>query len=41
MALDLQDLRKHFGRKYNKGSLEAIEYAKTLPEYAKKRVGPR
>jgi hypothetical protein len=35
MAKDIMDVRKNFGRKYNNGSLEMIDYAKTLPEYAK------
>lgn len=35
MVLDIIDIRQNFGRKYNKGMLEAIRYAKTLPEFAK------
>ena len=31
MVLDIIDIRKQFGTKYNKGMLEAIRYAKTLP----------
>ena len=37
MLLDIIDIKKNFGRKYNKGMLEAIRYAKTLPEFTKKR----
>ncbi|MGF1751958.1 hypothetical protein, partial [Vibrio cionasavignyae] len=33
LAKDIHDLRANFGRKYNKGSLEAIEYSKTLKEF--------
>jgi RHS repeat-associated protein len=35
LAQDVQDLRSQFGSRYNRGSLEAIEYSKTLPEFAK------
>ena len=35
MVLDIIDIRKQFGTKYNKGMLEAIRYAKTLPQFAK------
>lgn len=35
MVLDIIDIRQNFGRKYNKGMLEAIRYAETLPEFAK------
>ena len=35
MVLDIINIRENFGRKYNKGMLEAIKYAKTLPEFAK------
>jgi RHS repeat-associated protein len=42
LAKDVRDLRKLFGSKYRRGSLEAIEYAKTLPEFKKKiRRKPR
>lgn len=34
-GLDIIDIRQNFGRKYNAGILEAIRYAKTLPEFAK------
>ena len=37
MFLDIQDIRSKFGGKYRKGTLEAIKYAKSLPEYQKKR----
>ena len=36
MVLDIIDIRKNFGTKYNEGLLEAIKYAKTLPEFQKK-----
>ncbi|WP_304608632.1 RHS repeat-associated core domain-containing protein [Hyalangium versicolor] len=35
LAMDVKDIRKNFGNKYNKGMLEAIKYAKTLPEFKK------
>lgn len=35
MVLDIIDIRQNFGCKYNAGMLEAIRYAKTLPEFAK------
>ncbi len=35
LATDIKDLRANFGRKYNKGSLEAIEYAKSLEAFKK------
>ncbi|QVK16925.1 hypothetical protein KHQ81_08420 [Mycoplasmatota bacterium] len=35
MYLDVMDVRRNFGPKYNKGLLEAIKYAKTLPQYSK------
>lgn len=35
MVLDIKDIRENFGRKYNQGMLQMIEYAKTLPQYAK------
>lgn len=35
MFLDIRDMRKLFGTKYNKGMLEMIDYAKTLKEYKK------
>lgn len=35
LATDIRDLRSNFGTKYNKGSLEAIEYSKTLREFDK------
>jgi hypothetical protein len=38
MYLDIMDLRRNFGRKYNRGSLEAIEYSKTLPEFRVRRA---
>ena len=35
LAKDIWDLRANFGRKYNKGSLEAIKYSKTLNNFQK------
>ena len=35
LANDIQNMRSLFGKKYNQGSLEAIKYAKTLPEFLK------
>lgn len=35
LAKDIYDLRLNFGTKYNKGSLEAIKYPKTLKEFQK------
>jgi hypothetical protein len=35
MVLDIIDVRENFGTKYNKGLIEAIEYAKTLPQFQK------
>ncbi|WP_077611728.1 RHS repeat-associated core domain-containing protein [Clostridium sp. Marseille-P2415] len=35
MVLDIVDIRKNFGTKYNKGMLDMISYAKTLPQYSK------
>ncbi len=35
LAKDIYDLRANFGTKYNKGSLEAIKYGKTLKEFQK------
>jgi hypothetical protein len=35
MASGVIDIRNIFGRKYNQGTLEMINYAKSLPEYAK------
>ncbi len=35
MVLDIIDIRKKFGKKYDKGIREAIKYAKTLPEFKK------
>ncbi len=35
LAKDVRDVRSHFGRKYNNGAQEMIDYAKTLPEYKK------
>ncbi len=35
MALDIINIRENFGTKYNEGLLEAIRYAKTLPEFQK------
>ncbi|WP_394903735.1 hypothetical protein [Clostridium butyricum] len=35
MVLDIIDIRANFGRKYNKGMLEMIKYANTLPQYSK------
>ncbi|WP_199872952.1 hypothetical protein [Inediibacterium massiliense] len=29
------DIRKQFGRKYNEGMLQMIDYTKTLPQYSK------
>ena len=36
MVLDIINIRENFGTKYNKGMLEAIKYAKTLPDYQKR-----
>ncbi|MDE7424554.1 MAG: hypothetical protein K2N51_12850 [Lachnospiraceae bacterium] len=36
MVLDIINIRENFGTKYNQGMLEAIRYAKTLPQFAKK-----
>lgn len=33
LYLDVMDIRKNFGSKYNKGLQEMIKYAKTLPEF--------
>ena len=33
LVIDVMDIRKNFGTKYNKGLLEMIRYAKTLPEF--------
>ena len=33
LYLDMMDIRKNFGSKYNKGMLEMIKYAKSLPAY--------
>ena len=35
MVLDIINIRENFGTKYNKGLLEAIKYAKTLPQFQK------
>jgi hypothetical protein len=35
LARDVRDIRRLFGSKYRKGSLEAIRYAKTLPQFKK------
>jgi RHS repeat-associated protein len=35
MARDILDLRANFGRRYNEGSLDAIEYAKALLQFKK------
>lgn len=35
LAKDIYDIRSKFGTKYNKGSLEAVKYAKTLKEFEK------
>ena len=35
LALDIMDLRKLFGHKYDNGIREALQYAKTLPEFQK------
>ena len=35
MVLDIIDIRKNFGTKYNKGMQDMISYAKTLPQYSK------
>lgn len=35
MYLDIVDIRKNFGTKYNQGMLDMIDYAKTLPQYAR------
>lgn len=35
LAKDIRDVRKLFGNKYDDGIREMLEYAKTLPEFAK------
>ena len=35
LALDAKDIRKLFGRRYNKGLQEVIQYAKTHPAFKK------
>ena len=35
MVWDIINIRENFGTKYNKGLLEAIKYAKTLPQFQK------
>ena len=35
MVLDIIDIRENFGTKYNEGLLEAIKYAKSLPQFKK------
>ncbi|MFJ2319281.1 hypothetical protein [Pseudomonas sp. NPDC087817] len=37
LALDVRDLRKLYGTKCNSASLKAIAYAKTRPEYQKRK----
>lgn len=37
MVLDIINIRENFGTKYDKGLLEAIKYAKTLPQFQKQR----
>lgn len=38
MALDIAEIRKNNGSKYNEGLLEAIDYAKTLPHFQKNNM---
>lgn len=33
LFLDIRDVRLNFGRKYNQGLLEMIDYSKTLPQF--------
>ncbi|MBR1863219.1 MAG: hypothetical protein IJ806_03935 [Ruminococcus sp.] len=35
LAQDIMDIKKNFGKKYNKGIRELLDYAKTLPEFQK------
>ena len=35
MVLDIISIRENFGTKYNEGLLDAIKYAKTLPQFQK------
>lgn len=35
MVLDIISIRENFGTKYNEGLLEAIKYAKMLPQFHK------
>ena len=35
MVLDIINIWENFGKKYNKGLLESIKYAKTLPQFHK------
>ena len=35
MVLDIINIRENFGTKYNEGLLDAIKYAKTLPQFQK------
>lgn len=35
LARDIRDVRSLFGRKYNVGMQEMLDYAKTLPEFQK------
>jgi hypothetical protein len=37
MARDVKDIRSKFGRKYNRGMLEMLQYAKTQKAYRKAR----
>lgn len=35
LALDIMDVRSQFGRKYNEGMGEMLDYVKMLPQYNK------
>lgn len=35
LAIDIIDVRKQFGRKYNEGLFQMLDYAKTLHQYSK------
>ncbi|MDR1684494.1 MAG: hypothetical protein LBR90_03430, partial [Elusimicrobiota bacterium] len=41
LARDIANIRSFSGAKYNKGLLEAIKYAKTLPQFQKNTITPR
>lgn len=35
LALDIMDIKRLFGTKYNEGLRQLIDYAKSLPEFRK------